>query len=343
VTKLAGLTSPEVADLAAAGALLAVPVASTEQHGPHLPLSTDTDLAEALCARLAAAWPGVLVGPPVAYGASGEHADFAGTLSIGTEALELLLVELGRSATRTFRRVLLVSTHGGNAEAVQRAEQRLRAESRDVRAWRPAWEGDAHAGRAETSIELALAPDRVRPGRAEAGNTAPLADLMPALRRSGVRAVSPNGVLGDPAGASAGEGTELLDRLLAGLLATVAAWDAEAALGAAAGAARDGRGARDAGGAGAARDGRGARDAGGAGAAWAGGAGRDAGDSGAARAGGAGRDAGDPGAGRGGGSGPDAEVSGTGRGGGAGRDADGPGGAWNGGGAEPGAELRRRA
>jgi creatinine amidohydrolase/Fe(II)-dependent formamide hydrolase-like protein len=119
-----------------------------------------------------------------------------------------------------------VSTHGGNAEAVQRAERRLRAESRDVLAWLPSWEGDAHAGRAETSLELALAPDRVRPGRAEAGNTRPLTDLMPELRRSGVRAVSPNGVLGDPAGASAAEGAALLGRLLADLLAAVDAWRA---------------------------------------------------------------------------------------------------------------------
>jgi creatinine amidohydrolase len=70
VTDLAALTSPEAGELAAARALLAVPVASTEQHGPHLPLSTDTDLAAALCAGLAAARPGVLV--------------FPGTLSIGT-------------------------------------------------------------------------------------------------------------------------------------------------------------------------------------------------------------------------------------------------------------------
>jgi len=226
VTELVTLTSPEAGELAAAGALLAVPVAATEQHGPHLPLSTDTDLAVALCARLAAARPGVLAAPPLVYGASGEHQDFPGTLSIGTDAVELLLVELCRSATRTFSRVLLVSTHGGNAGAVRRAERRLRAESRDILAWLPAWEGDAHAGRAETSLELALAPDRVRPGRAEAGNTRPLTELMPELRRSGVRAVSPNGVLGDPAGASAAEGAALLARLSADLLAAVDAWEA---------------------------------------------------------------------------------------------------------------------
>jgi mycofactocin precursor peptide peptidase len=228
-TDLAALSSPEVGELAAAGALLAVPVGATEQHGPHLPLSTDTDLTVALCARLAGARPGVLVAPPLAYGGSGEHEGFPGTLSIGTEAVELLLVELGRSATRTFSRVLLVSTHGGNADAVRRAERRLRAESRDVLAWRPAWEGDAHAGRAETSLELALAPGRVRPGRAEAGNRRPLTELMPELRRRGVRAVSPNGVLGDPAGASAAEGVALLGRLAADLLAAVDAWAARPA------------------------------------------------------------------------------------------------------------------
>lgn len=224
MTDLAGLTWPEAAEFAGGGALLAVPVASTEQHGPHLPLSTDTDLAVALCARLAAARPGVVVAPAVAFGASGEHEGFAGTLSIGQDALELLLVELCRSATLTFSRVLLVSTHGGNAGPVRRASDRLRGESRDVHVWAPRWRGDAHAGRAETSLQLALAPGAVRLSRAEAGDTHPIAELMPALRASSVRAVSPNGVLGDPAGASAAEGTAALAGLLADLLASVRAW-----------------------------------------------------------------------------------------------------------------------
>jgi creatinine amidohydrolase len=224
VTQLAGLTSGEAARLAADGALLAVPVASTEQHGPHLPLSTDTDLAVALCARLAESRPGVVVAPPVAYGSSGEHEGFAGTLSIGQEALELLLVELCRSAALTFPRVLLVSTHGGNAEPVRCATERLRGESRDVYAWMPRWHGDAHAGRAETSLQLALAPHTVRMSRAEPGNTRPITELMPILRASAVKAVSPNGVLGDPAGASAAEGAAMLSDLLTDLLRCVSAW-----------------------------------------------------------------------------------------------------------------------
>jgi creatinine amidohydrolase len=227
LTDLAALTSPEAAHLADEGALLAVPVASTEQHGPHLPLSTDTDLAVALCARLAESRPGVVVAPPLAYGSSGEHEGFAGTISIGQEAVELVLVELCRSATLTFSRVLLVSTHGGNTEAVRRAERRLQAESRAVCAWLPRWPGDAHAGRTETSLQLALAPQLVRYNRARAGNTTPIAELMPALRSSSVKAVSPNGVLGDPAGASAAEGEAVLAALLADLLACVAEWSGD--------------------------------------------------------------------------------------------------------------------
>ena len=225
-TELAGLTSAEAGERAARGAFLVVPVASVEQHGPHLPLSTDTDVAVALCARLARADPAAVIAPPLAYGSSGEHQAFPGTLSIGSEALELVLVELGRSATCTFAGVLLVSTHGGNAVAVRRAEQRLRAESRDVRAWLASWRGDAHAGRTETSLQLALDPGRVRLDRAERGNTRPVAELMPALRESSVQAVSPNGVLGDPAGASAAEGGALLAGLLADLLAAVRSWRA---------------------------------------------------------------------------------------------------------------------
>ncbi len=221
---LATLTWPEAAS-APAGTLLAVPVGATEQHGPHLPLCTDTAIALALARGLSRRRPEVMVAPCVPFGSSGEHARFAGTLSIGQAATELLLVELCRSATLTFARVLLVSAHGGNAAPVARAVGTLQEEGRDVRVFAPHWPHDAHAGRAETALMLALSPEQVRLDRARPGATAPLRELMPALVSGGVRAVSANGVLGNPAGASALEGRTLLDDAVDELVAIVTAWE----------------------------------------------------------------------------------------------------------------------
>ena len=194
--------------------LLAVPLGATEQHGPHLPLDTDTRVATALAERLAGSRPDVLVAPALCYGASGEHETFPGTLSIGSAALELVVLELVRSASRWVQRTVLISGHGGNAAALRRAERRLQAEGRAVLAWMPILEdGDAHAGRVETSLLLALAPGQVRAGRLAPGNRAPLSQLMDAVRERTVRGVSPNGVLGDPRGASAVQGQALLEQM----------------------------------------------------------------------------------------------------------------------------------
>jgi creatinine amidohydrolase len=215
--ELGGLTWPEIADQAPR--LLAVPLGSVEQHGPHLPLDTDTRIATALAERLAAVRPDVVVAPAVAFGASGEHAAFAGTLSIGVEVLTAVVVELVRSAD-AFAGVVLVNGHGGNLAAVTAAARQLTAEGRTVVAWSPSIPGgDAHAGRSETSLLLALAPDLVRLERAEAGETAPLPAIIDRLREGGVGAVAPNGVLGDPTGATAAEGDRLLDLLAADLVA----------------------------------------------------------------------------------------------------------------------------
>lgn len=222
--ELGDLSSPAVAERASRS-LIAVPLGSTEQHGPHLPLSTDADIAVELCHRLAAQHPDVLVAPAVPYGSSGEHAGFPGTLSIGGDALMLVLLELVRSAD-AFAGVVLVCAHGGNAEPVARAVDMLRGERRRVVSWFPrsADVCDLHSGRQETSVMLAIRPSAVRLQLAEPGVCRPLPELMPALRAGGVAAVSPNGVLGDPTGASAEEGRDLLDSWAADLSETVRAW-----------------------------------------------------------------------------------------------------------------------
>jgi creatinine amidohydrolase len=187
-------------------------------------LSTDTDLAVELCRRLAQSRSDVLIGPPLPYGSSGEHAGFKGTLSIGQAALEFVLLELGRSAGDTFGRVLFVNGHGGNAETLVRAVNVLRAEGRDIRWFAPSWSGDPHAGRPETSMLLAIRPDLVSLDRAVPGDPRSLDELLPELRAGGVAAITETGVLGDPTGADAAEGEQLLLKISQSLQRFLEEW-----------------------------------------------------------------------------------------------------------------------
>jgi mycofactocin system creatininase family protein len=221
--ELACATWPQV-EATRARTVLAIPLGSLEQHGPHLPLDTDTRIATAVAAGLAARCQGVTVAPAVAYGASGEHAGFPGTLLLGHGVLSDLLVELVRSARPSFAGVVLVNAHGGNEEALVSVQRRCTGEGDDVLVWRAMTPGgDAHAGRTETSLLLAIDRSSVRLELAEPGRTEPIATLLPRLRAEGVRPLSSNGVLGDPTGASAQEGRVLLDALIRDLIATVSA------------------------------------------------------------------------------------------------------------------------
>ncbi|WP_007517905.1 mycofactocin biosynthesis peptidyl-dipeptidase MftE [Pseudofrankia saprophytica] len=227
-TKLGGLRWTELAD---PRPILLLPLGSTEQHGPHLPLDTDTRVATAIASAVAVRLRGLLVAPALGYGASGEHAGFPGTLSLGTAALELALVELVRSADETAAGVVLVNGHGGNAAAIHNATRLLAAEGRRVLAWAPRTAvataagvpgvaRDLHAGRIETSLLLHLAPELVRLDAAARGPSPAVADLV----RHGVLPLSPSGVLGDPAGASAAEGAALLDAFVTDAVAAIRAW-----------------------------------------------------------------------------------------------------------------------
>ncbi|MEX0846813.1 MAG: mycofactocin biosynthesis peptidyl-dipeptidase MftE [Ilumatobacteraceae bacterium] len=206
--------------------LLAVPVGSCEQHGPHLPIDTDTRIATALADGLVGSFePGqIIVTPAITISASGEHAAFPGTLSFGSDVVESMIVELCRSADWSAG-VVLVNGHGGNAESVRRAVATVTNEGRRVLSWWPHVSGgDAHAGSTETSLMLAIAPELVRTHAARPGRTEHVTDLIDELRAGGVRAVSPSGVLGDPRTATVAHGRSLLTRLTIDLVAAVDAW-----------------------------------------------------------------------------------------------------------------------
>jgi creatinine amidohydrolase len=206
--------------------LVLIPVGSTEQHGPHLPLATDTLIAEEIAGRSVHRTEGLMIGPTISVSASGEHAGFPGTLSIGAATTTAVVIELVRSADWAAG-VVLVNGHGGNHAAITAAVATLVAEGRPVLAWSPSWPrrrdggpADLHAGRIETSMMLAIDPGLVRLELAVAGADA----TMDELRTHGVREVSPNGVLGDPDGASGREGERFITAFVEDLVHQIERW-----------------------------------------------------------------------------------------------------------------------
>lgn len=189
-------------------------------------MSTDTLIAEEIVERAIHRTDGLMVGPTLSVTASGEHAGFPGTLSIGAHVMAQVVLEIGRSADWAAG-VVFVNGHGGNSEAVNEATRTLRTEGRHVLSWWPKWPSradggpkDLHAGRIETSLMLAIDPGLVRLELAAPGVDADIDEL----RSRGVRSVSPSGVLGDPAGASGREGDQFITSFVQDLINDIEAW-----------------------------------------------------------------------------------------------------------------------
>ncbi len=200
--------------------IVVVPVGSCEQHGPHLPIHTDTAIATALVNDLVARRDDCVAAPPLTITASGEHQGFAGTLSIGTEVMAGVVIELARSAEWAAG-VVFVNGHGGNATAMQRASEVFAIEDRRALVWWPTIDdGDLHAGHTETSLMLFLDPNAVRADRMVAGPVPELSELV----RHGVRPLSATGVLGDPSDADADTGRAVFTQLADQLAAAVDGW-----------------------------------------------------------------------------------------------------------------------
>ena len=175
----------EEARALAAEALVVLPTGATEQHGPHLPVGTDTfavtRVARAAAAGVAGEIP-IIVAPTLPFGSSHHHLPFGGTMSLGTETYYRVLCDLaGSLITGGFRRIFILNGHGGNDELTQLAARDLAlkhdAHLAAASYWNAAWVAltDAgghqdgglpgHAGFFETSLVMALRPELVREPR----------------------------------------------------------------------------------------------------------------------------------------------------------------------------------
>ena len=244
------LTAEELRAKAAADALVIVPVASLEQHGPHLGTGVDivcaSGVAEAVASRMVAAGQQVVVTPCAWAGLAEHHMSFGGTVSLDFDEFRAVLRGIVRSAARCgFKRVFLLNGHGGNAEAVGVCAMEFQRDL-GIRvcagtywhmiedAFAPVLEkqpGVMHACEAETSLVMALAPDLLRPERlAEAhGPFSTRVEGQPSalLMRRSFKEVSPSGVIGDARPATAEKGEKLLaiaGERIAAMLANPRLW-----------------------------------------------------------------------------------------------------------------------
>lgn len=210
---MGAVTSP---DIEHSSPIVVLALGSWEQHGPHLPLDTDTVIIDTVVQTalmlLNDHQSEFLVAPTISITASDEHAGFAGTLSTGTSALKDSVVAICRSASWA-QGVCIVNGHGGNIDALNEIVSALNHEGIAHTVWSlPGYTGgDMHAGKTETSIMMHLAPHAVRVDRIVDGNTDDWTALMPAMREGGIAAVSPTGVLGSAREASAEHGARVLD------------------------------------------------------------------------------------------------------------------------------------
>jgi len=226
---------PEVEAALAAGRRTAlIGLGSIEQHGPHLPLGTDTWIAEALARGLASRLDDAVALPPLAFGCAREHLDFPGTLHVEPDTLEAILGDLIHSLRRHgFERAFVWTAHGGNCDALLAMRERVTRRAAPlevaialdpdpVASMQAAVVGAAgldpvragpHAGEYETSLIAALRSGSVRGAALEPGRLLPAAEAQ-GLFYPSLRANAPNGVVGDPTAACADRGLEYLEAWL---------------------------------------------------------------------------------------------------------------------------------
>jgi creatinine amidohydrolase len=223
------LSWPDIqARLTAGNRRAVICAASSEQHGPHLPESTDYLLGRGTAERLARRLGDALVAPVIRPGCSEHHMAFPGSLTIsGAQLMDLLDAYVDSLRRAGFESFAVFSSHGGNFPVLAEWARSRRKPGAEVVADLDAFmkvlveverrfgrdDGPVlHADVCETAMMLHLHPELVRMDRAERGF---IGDLEPErLFRDGMRGISPNGVLGNPFGATPEMGAMMLDALV---------------------------------------------------------------------------------------------------------------------------------
>jgi len=232
------LAFSEISELLRDTSILCLPLGAIEQHGPHLPLDTDVVVAEGLTRRIVARWGDefdLWQLPALPIGLSREHDWAPGTLSLSIACFVALLRDLARSLTRALpaRNLVIVNGHGGNRGVLENLLYELRGDfglnSCAIHPFDLAriestpGAPDIHGGKSETSVMLALAPDRVRMKRLAAADSSHRPEAVEALIfdrgatwpwRSDNRGLGQDGVIGDPRGASAELGRDIIERVV---------------------------------------------------------------------------------------------------------------------------------
>ena len=236
------LTSPEIAALVTSDPVAILPIAAIEQHGPHLPLSTDVDIGDGLIDAAAVRHENVpfVVLPTQTIGSSPEHVAFPGTLTLSADSLEEALVGLAASLhSAGVRRLVVSNSHGGNKSALDSAALQIRSEldmlvvkSNYFRFPRPAkvslpeseWLHGLHGGAVETAMMLHLRHDLVRTDAIQPFESfgEELEKTMTWIRPEGVapfawmaQDLNPHGVTGDATLATAELGAQLVEHYAA--------------------------------------------------------------------------------------------------------------------------------
>jgi creatinine amidohydrolase len=234
-TDMTRMTSPEIRVAIDGGMATAiVALGAQEQHGAHLPMATDTMWGEVLAAMVAERIGSALVAPAVRVGFSPEHMNFAGSITLKAETWGAVLDDYVSSLEHHgFTRIVLICSHGGNFFPLieQLPELRERHPNTNIVAYTDLLgevaaaaevatrfgvtpdEAGAHAGEWETSMMLLVEPDTVHRDREEIGFMGDLGPVLNQINEHGIHVVTPNGILGDPAKATAEHGQAYLDRI----------------------------------------------------------------------------------------------------------------------------------